>query len=152
MSDYTENNNPWELENWNIQGASRAIFNYVLHLVRDTYACIIRTGGVVDRVEPDAELSDFQRVLRLVAQLQVLDPFPVLFLELGVVVGQQSRSLKPGNIGVHEGSLSVLAVVQIEANHSSPCVVRILNDLLQSGPHSAYIGSEYTYCTLTRLP
>ena len=96
----------------------------------------VLTGDVVDGVEPNAEPSDFERVLRLVAQLQVLDPLPVLFLELGVVVSQQGGSLKPGNIGVHEGSLSVLAVVQIEANHSSPCVVRILNDLLQRQPHS----------------
>ena len=89
------------------------------------------TCNVVDGVEADPELPDFKRILRLVAQLQVLDALPVLVSELSVIVGQQGGSLEPSDIRVHEGATSVLAMVQIEANHSSPRIVCVLNDLLQ---------------------
>ena len=96
------------------------------------HAVSMCTCDVVDRVETDAELPDFKRIFGLVAQLQVLDSLPVLFPELSVVVRQQGRSLKPGNLGMHQGAPSVLAVVQVEANHSGTRIVRILNDLLHS--------------------
>ena len=90
------------------------------------------TCNVVDRVETDSELPDFKRILRLAAQLQVLNALPVLSSELSVIVGQQGGSLEPSDVRVHEGATSVLAMVQIEADHSSPRIVCILNDLLLS--------------------
>ena len=88
--------------------------------------------NVVDGVETYSELPDFKRILRFFAHLQVLNAFPVLSSELSVIVGQQGGPLEASDVRVHEGATSVLAMVQIEADHSSPRAVCILNDLMLS--------------------
>ena len=58
-------------------------------------ARIILTCYVINRVETDSELSDFEWILGLHALLHVLNALPVFVVECCVVVGEERGTLKP---------------------------------------------------------
>ncbi len=91
------------------------------------------TGDVVDRVEPNAKLSDLHRVLPLATPLQVLYPLPVFILKLGIVVGQKGWTLEPGEVSVHQRLRSMVSAVKVETHGPCTSVVCILDDFLVVG-------------------
>ena len=58
-----------------------------------SYVAIL-TCYVINRVETDAELSDFEWILGLHALLHVLNALPVFVVECCVVVGEERGTLK----------------------------------------------------------
>ena len=91
---------------------------------------------MVDGVEADAELAHLERIFRFVAELEVLNAFPVIVLELGIVECQECRSLVSLKVPMNEATRSMLAVVQVEAHRACSSIVSVLNYFLK------YIGME----------
>ena len=85
---------------------------------------------MINRVETDAKLSDFEWILGLHALLHVLNALPVFVIECCVVVGKERGALKPVEVMTNYRRGSVAAIVQVEADFAGSGVIRILDDLL----------------------
>ena len=96
------------------------------------------TCDVVDGIEADSKASNFERIVLLVAPHEVHQIVPIIFCELGIIVGIQRRALEVteawGWLGpilrVVQGGFPILA--RIKKKTDLPCagIVRILNDFL----------------------
>lgn len=97
------------------------------------------TCDMVDRVEPDPELPQFERVVRLHALLNALNALPVFLGELGVVVGDEGRALEVPQPGTQELCVGMLPVVHVKPDCLGSRVISILNHLLLCADNSRFI-------------
>ncbi len=85
---------------------------------------------MIDRVESDAKLSDFEGVFFLPTELEALYALPVLLLEPSIVVGQKGGSLEPSKLWVHQRLSVMLSAVEVEMYRPGTSIVCILDDFL----------------------
>ena len=86
-----------------------------------------------NRLEAEAESSDLHGVIDLDTVVQHSDASPVIRRELGVVVGEQGWTLVALRLaGFVQPLDAVRGFVEEELDFRRPCILRILNQLLQT--------------------
>ena len=86
---------------------------------------------MVDRVESNSKLANFEGIFCFHTLLQVLNTLPVFVLENGIIVGQQTGALEPGQLWLNQRLCPVASVVEVEVYSTCTSIIGILDNFLR---------------------